>query len=173
MWSKNRILLLSLLLFVIGFLILVEQYVNYGVWFEVKDIHHETFALSSFSLAIGIIVGAILEESRSIQLGSQKEHEVDVISLRTYDRPLREEPYKWVFWLGWMDGCGTKRFKCGVPLFLLESAKAWTHEFTEITVFKILRDLGFSEEQIGEYPDQSIADELAYNKSKELHPIGG
>ena len=43
--------------FLIGFLILLEQYLNYGVWFQVKDIHHETFALSSFTLAIGILVG--------------------------------------------------------------------------------------------------------------------
>jgi len=42
---------------VVGFLILWEQYINYGVWFQVGDIHHETFALASFALAIGILVG--------------------------------------------------------------------------------------------------------------------
>ena len=43
--------------FMIGFLILLEQYLNYGVWFQIMDIHHETFALSSFALAIGILIG--------------------------------------------------------------------------------------------------------------------
>ena len=48
---------LSILFFVVGFLILFEQYLNYGVWFESIQIHHETFALSSFALAVGILIG--------------------------------------------------------------------------------------------------------------------
>jgi len=48
---------LSILFFVVGFLIMLEQYLNFGVWFQIKDVHHETFALSSFTLAIGIIIG--------------------------------------------------------------------------------------------------------------------
>ena len=43
--------------FMIGFLILLEQYFNYGVWFQIEDIHHETFALSSFALGVGILIG--------------------------------------------------------------------------------------------------------------------
>ena len=42
---------------IIGVGILFEQYWNYGVWFELNDIHHETFALTSFALAMGIIIG--------------------------------------------------------------------------------------------------------------------
>jgi hypothetical protein len=42
---------------VVGVLILLEQYLNYEVWFQMSDIHHETFALSSFALAIGVLVG--------------------------------------------------------------------------------------------------------------------
>jgi uncharacterized membrane protein HdeD (DUF308 family) len=48
---------LSILFFIVGFLVLFEQYVNFGIWFQTKDIHHETFALSSFTLAIGILIG--------------------------------------------------------------------------------------------------------------------
>jgi hypothetical protein len=48
---------LSILFFVVGFLIMLEQYLNFGVWFQMKDVHHETFALSSFTLAIGILIG--------------------------------------------------------------------------------------------------------------------
>jgi hypothetical protein len=50
---------LSALFFVISFLILLDQYLQIGVWFQLKDIHHETLALSSFTLALGIIVGLL------------------------------------------------------------------------------------------------------------------
>jgi len=49
---------LSILFFIVGFLILLEQSLTYGVWFQRDDIHHETFALSSFALAIGILIGS-------------------------------------------------------------------------------------------------------------------
>jgi preprotein translocase subunit SecE len=55
--KKWVIIFLSILLFVVGFLILFEQYLSYGVWFQRKDVHHETFALLSFALAIGILIG--------------------------------------------------------------------------------------------------------------------
>ncbi len=56
--TKLLTALLPMLFFiVVGFLILLEQYLNYGVWFQTSDIHHETFALSSFALAIGIFIG--------------------------------------------------------------------------------------------------------------------
>jgi hypothetical protein len=54
--NKNEVA--AFIFFVVGFLILLEQYLNYGVWFQIKDIHHETFALSSFALAIGILIGS-------------------------------------------------------------------------------------------------------------------
>jgi len=49
---------LSILFFVVGFLIMLEQYLDFGVWFQMRDVHHETFALSSFTLAIGILIGS-------------------------------------------------------------------------------------------------------------------
>jgi len=54
--SKAR--LIACLLLCLGFLILVHQYVFYGVWFEIKDIHHETFSVAFFSLSLGILLGA-------------------------------------------------------------------------------------------------------------------
>ena len=48
---------LSILFFIVGFLILFEQYLNHNIWFQIKDIHHETFALSLFTLAFGILIG--------------------------------------------------------------------------------------------------------------------
>ena len=51
--------------FIVGVLILLEQYLNYGVWFELDDIHHETFALSSFALVIGIIIGHFVSKEKN------------------------------------------------------------------------------------------------------------
>jgi len=50
-------IILSTFFVALGIIILLEQYLNYGVWFQLQDIHHETFALSSFALALGIIIG--------------------------------------------------------------------------------------------------------------------
>ena len=57
---KKYVISISLVafFFVIGIIILLEQYLNWGVWFQLEDIHHETFALSSFALAIGILIGS-------------------------------------------------------------------------------------------------------------------
>jgi len=33
-----------------------------GVWFQITDLHHETFAFASFALAIGIIIGAKIKK---------------------------------------------------------------------------------------------------------------
>jgi hypothetical protein len=49
-----------LFFFVVGFLILYDNYVRVGIWFQLSDLHHETFAISSFAFATGIIVGAIV-----------------------------------------------------------------------------------------------------------------
>jgi len=53
--SKKNIA--AIIFFIVGFLILLEQYFNYGVWFQIKDIHHETFALTSFALGVGVLIG--------------------------------------------------------------------------------------------------------------------
>jgi hypothetical protein len=55
--KKWTVVSLAILFFVVGFLILLEQYLTVGVWFEIKDVHHETLALSLFTLAIGMPIG--------------------------------------------------------------------------------------------------------------------
>jgi hypothetical protein len=55
--NKWTVVSLAILFFVVGFLILLEQYLTVGVWFEIKDVHHETLALSLFTLAIGMLIG--------------------------------------------------------------------------------------------------------------------
>ena len=55
---------LSLLFAVVGFLILVDQYLIAEIWFEIEDLHHETFALASFTMAIGILIGAFTQKKQ-------------------------------------------------------------------------------------------------------------
>jgi hypothetical protein len=50
--------------FLIGFMIMLEHFINYGVWFQLDDIHHETFVLASFALGIGLILGSKLPKNR-------------------------------------------------------------------------------------------------------------
>ena len=54
----------SLLFAVIGFLILLDQYFLIDIWFQVEDLHHETFVLSSFALAIGVLIGAFTQKKK-------------------------------------------------------------------------------------------------------------
>ncbi len=51
-------------LFLVGFLILNDQYTRIGIWFQFSDLHHETFALISFAFAIGILIGATVMRIR-------------------------------------------------------------------------------------------------------------
>jgi hypothetical protein len=43
--------------FFLVFLVLLHQYVNWGSWFDLSDVHHETFAVALASLGIGILIG--------------------------------------------------------------------------------------------------------------------
>lgn len=45
---------LSLFLLFIVFLIALHQYINYHVWFELKDVHHEGVMLFLTGLALGL-----------------------------------------------------------------------------------------------------------------------
>jgi hypothetical protein len=60
MSRKWRAYALAILSFVAAFLILYQQYITYGVFFQIKDIHHETLALFAVALGIGIIVGVVV-----------------------------------------------------------------------------------------------------------------
>jgi len=52
---------LAILAFVAAFLILYQQYITFGVFFQIEDMHHESFAMSAVALGIGIIVGVIID----------------------------------------------------------------------------------------------------------------
>lgn len=48
--------------FIVGLIILLEHFLSYGMWFQLGDIHHETFVLTSFALAVGVILGSKLSK---------------------------------------------------------------------------------------------------------------
>jgi hypothetical protein len=49
--------LVAFVFFVLAFMILYQQEVAFGVWFELSDLHYETFALFSIALGIGVLIG--------------------------------------------------------------------------------------------------------------------
>jgi hypothetical protein len=55
--------LVGAVFFVAAFLILFQQKITFGQWFQVTDLHHETFAIASAALGIGIIIGALISEN--------------------------------------------------------------------------------------------------------------
>ena len=54
----------AILSFVAAFLILYQQYITYGVFFQIEDIHHETLALFAAALGIGIIIGVVVTSEK-------------------------------------------------------------------------------------------------------------
>ncbi len=46
--------------FVAAFLILYQQKVSFGVWFQFSDLHHETFAIAAVAMGIGILIGYVI-----------------------------------------------------------------------------------------------------------------
>ena len=63
------VILVASTFFVLAFLIQFQQKVTFGVWFQIEDIHHETFALASIALGIGVLIGAAITESNQKGLG--------------------------------------------------------------------------------------------------------
>ncbi|MCW4029602.1 MAG: hypothetical protein NWE92_08145 [Candidatus Bathyarchaeota archaeon] len=55
--------LVAVVFFAVAFLILYQQKVTFGVWFQLGDIHHETFAIASVALAVGVLVGAAITQT--------------------------------------------------------------------------------------------------------------
>ena len=56
-------ILVAVVFFVLAFLILFQQKETFGVWFQIEDIHHETFALASITLGLGVLIGSAIAES--------------------------------------------------------------------------------------------------------------
>ncbi len=54
---------LAILSFVAAFLILYQQYVTFGEFFQLKDVHHESIAMAAVALGFGILIGVRLRSS--------------------------------------------------------------------------------------------------------------
>ena len=55
---------LAALFFIAGFVILYEQYVTFGVFFQLEDVHHEAFAMSAVAMGVGVLIGASVVGSK-------------------------------------------------------------------------------------------------------------
>jgi hypothetical protein len=55
--------LVAAVFFVFAFLILYQQKITFGFWFQIGDLHHETFALASVALGLGILIGSAITET--------------------------------------------------------------------------------------------------------------
>jgi hypothetical protein len=59
--------LVAVVFFVLAFLILFQQKMAFGVWFQISDLHHETFALASVALGLGVLIGAAITSNNQKQ----------------------------------------------------------------------------------------------------------
>jgi len=60
-WNWIIVFLVVASFFLVGFLILQDQFKQIGVWIQWRDLfHHETFALAFFAIGIGIFMGSII-----------------------------------------------------------------------------------------------------------------
>jgi len=54
--------------FAVAFVILLHQKLTFGLWFQIGDLHHETFALAAAALGLGVLIGfAVAEENKNSQ----------------------------------------------------------------------------------------------------------
>jgi membrane protease YdiL (CAAX protease family) len=49
--------LVAAVFFAVAFLILYQQNTTFGQWFQIDQLHHETFALVSVALGLGVLIG--------------------------------------------------------------------------------------------------------------------
>ena len=73
MTHPDKAVLVPVALFwVLGFLIMLHQFLYWGVWFQREDLHHETFILACFSAALGILMGTGITRRLSEQAEKEK-----------------------------------------------------------------------------------------------------
>jgi len=61
---KQRFKKLIFLLLLVAFLIGLHQYFLYGIWFELGDMHHETFIVGVVCIILGLIIGDRMTRKR-------------------------------------------------------------------------------------------------------------
>lgn len=56
-------MLIAGVFFAMAFLILFQQKITFGLWFQLGDLHHETFAVAAAALGLGVLIGSAITES--------------------------------------------------------------------------------------------------------------
>jgi hypothetical protein len=66
---NNRwvVVLVAVVFFILAFLIQLQQKLTFGLWFQISDIHHETFAIASVALGLGVLIGAAITSNNQKQ----------------------------------------------------------------------------------------------------------
>ena len=61
-WNWVIVFTVAVSFFLLGFLILLDQYMRIGIWIQWQDMfHHETFSLTFFAFGFGILVGSMFQ----------------------------------------------------------------------------------------------------------------
>lgn len=55
--------LIAAVFFTFAFLILLQQKLSFGLWFQIGDLHHETFAIAVVGIGLGVLVGSAITKS--------------------------------------------------------------------------------------------------------------
>jgi hypothetical protein len=58
MYKRWVAVFIAIVFFIFSFFILYDQKANIGIWFQISDLNHETFALAFLALGIGVLIGA-------------------------------------------------------------------------------------------------------------------
>jgi hypothetical protein len=59
-WNWVIVSAIGISYFLLGCLVMLDQYVRIGVWIQWQDLfHHETLALAFFALGVGVFIGLI------------------------------------------------------------------------------------------------------------------
>jgi hypothetical protein len=58
--------LIAVFFFMFAFLIQLHQKLTFGLWFQISDLHHETFAIAAVAMGVGVLVGSAITKSGKV-----------------------------------------------------------------------------------------------------------
>ncbi len=56
-------MLIAAFFFAFAFLIQLQQKLTFGLWFQISDLHHETFAIAAVAMGLVVLVGSAITKS--------------------------------------------------------------------------------------------------------------
>ncbi len=59
-------MLIAVFFFMFAFLIQLHQKLTFGLWFQIGDLHHETFAIAAVAMGLGVLVGSAITKSGKV-----------------------------------------------------------------------------------------------------------